>query len=41
MSNFKGAEKWQTKKAIPPTGDQMGKNTQTPQPKMGSSVEGE
>ena len=41
MSNFKDAEKWQyKKKVIPPTGDQMGKDTQASQPKMGRYVEG-
>lgn len=30
-----------TKKVIPPTGDQTGKDTQAPQPKMGRFVEGE
>lgn len=30
-----------TKKVIPPTGDQTGKDTQAPQPQMGRFVEGE
>lgn len=29
------------KKVIPPTRDQMGKDTQAPQPKLGGFIEGE
>lgn len=39
MSNFKDAEKWQYKKAILPTGDLTGKDTQAPQPQMGSFID--